>query len=617
MSKINILPEHLANKIAAGEVVQRPESVVKELLENAIDAKSQNISVFIKRAGKILIQVSDDGEGMSEEDAILSIHKHATSKINKFEDLEALHTLGFRGEALSSIVAVSQFELKTERYEDDLGTHIRFDDSQNIIVEKGSFAKGTSVIVKNLFFNTPARRNFLRSDSTELKHIVDTFNKIALSHYNIGFKLFIDDDLSFDYKGGTLVDRIEKIFADNMLDALIKVEERTELISINGYISKPTFLKKSKQDQYLFLNQRFVLNKQINHAVFNSYDDLLDKGDYPFFVLFLDIDPKQVDVNIHPSKLEVRFDDDRGIYNFVKAVIKKSLSSFDLVPNLSFNDNGITNHFSDERMQIGKAQQNLKGDFSDRPPSLAKTIRYSDDEIEKIFGTLDNLIEKTSNEDNNYLSASEQGNDSKTEISNQKIKTTPSTFHSFIIQLHDKYILSQIKSGMMIIDQHAAHERILYEKALNLFDANLPFSQMLVFPKTLEFDPAKFLIIKELDIFLSKLGFTIKFFSKNTIVIEGVPNDVKQGEEESILLEILEEYFTNQREKKIIDKKDNLAKSFSCRTAIKAGDRLSENEMRILIDQLFATSMPYVCPHGRPIVIKISIEEFDKRFGRT
>ncbi len=615
--KIKILPESIANKIAAGEVVQRPESVVKELLENAIDAEAKNIDVIIKRAGKALIQVFDDGVGMSEEDVVLSIQKHATSKIFTYEDLEAIHTLGFRGEALSSIAAVSQLEIRTETRGDELGTLLRFDDSENIIKEKGSFPKGTSVSVKNLFFNIPARRNFLKTDATELKHIIDTFNKIALSHPGVHLRFFNDDEIIFDYPAGSLEERIQKIFADNMLDALIKVDEKTEYLSLSGYIGKPSMLKKSKGEQYLFLNNRYIISRQINHAVFTAFDNILEKGDYPFFILFIEIDPKKIDVNVHPSKLEVKFDDEKDIYNFVVAVIRKTLGTHDLVPAMIFTDAADET----EKLRFNHFNKVDKNDFTDRPVfsdrKLSASKSITDSEIDLVFSAIpDNIITRPK--------------DDKTELPFEK-KVSREVFHEapkesrtsesrddspFIIQLHNKYILSQIKSGLMIIDQHVAHERILYEKALRRFDANMPFSQQLLFPRKMEVDPGIYGIVKELEPYLVKLGFAIKFSSKNVITIEGVPEDVKAGAEEKILVELITEFLTNQREKKL-EQRNNLAKSYSCKAAIKAGDKLSEREMRLLIDQLFATSMPYVCPHGRPILVKISLDEFDRRFGRT
>jgi DNA mismatch repair protein MutL len=616
-NKIKILPENISNKIAAGEVVQRPESVVKELLENSIDAGALTIELIVKRAGKILIQVVDDGSGMNEDDAIMCIQKHATSKIIEFEDLESLSTLGFRGEALSAIAAVSQLEIKTETRDEEFGTLLRYDDNGNIVKEKGSFPKGTSVSIKNLFYNIPARRNFLKSDATELKHIIDTFNKEALGNPGIHFKFFNDNDLIFNYQTGTIEDRISQVFADNMLDALIRVDENTEFLNIKGFIGKPSMLKKSKGEQYLFLNSRYVISRQINHAVFTAYENILEKGDYPFFILFVDIEPSKLDVNIHPSKLEVRFENEKIIYNFILAVVRKGLGTHDLVPSMAFNDSNL----GDEKIHFDPFVKVEQNDFSDRPvfnknQSYSKT-NFSNKEIDLIFNAIpDEISDVRTNRELTPPFDNEETREVMHTPSNNAVPFSQSNETTFIVQLHDKYILSQIKSGLMIIDQHVAHERVLYEKALERLEVNLPFSQQLLFPKTVELDPGRFALLKEINPFMIKLGFSLKFFSKNTVIIEGVPDDVKNGSEEKILKEIIEEYGTNQREKKL-DVRDNIAKSYSCKAAIKAGDRLSDREMRLLIDQLFGTTMPYVCPHGRPILVKISLDEFDRRFGRT
>lgn len=643
MSKIEILPENLANKIAAGEVVQRPESVVKELIENSIDAGASSIELIVKKGGKTLIQVVDNGEGMLEDDAVLSIQKHATSKIKTYDDLEAINTLGFRGEALSSIASVSQFELKTKTADDELGILVKIEEreslegktlSQNygIVKQKIAMEKGTTIIVKNLFYNIPARRNFLKTDATELKHITDIFNKIALSYPEIEFRFYSDEELIFHYKTGNLEDRVQSVFGEGISRALIPIEELTDFISIEGYIGKPTLLKKSKGEQYLFLNGRYVVSKQINHAVFSAYENILEKGEYPFFILFVTLDPRRIDVNVHPSKLEIRFDDERDVYSFVLSVVRKCLSSFDLVPNISLNPISFdSRRDSGERLSFDNSLKITKGDFSDRPVSenrdhLSKQNRYekdyrkvdfSDKEIDLIFGSLPEIVDKKSGGDG-ISHPFEMNNRTVNVIKGSSDVTQSKTKDSaFIIQMHNKYILSQIKSGLMIIDQHVAHERILYEKAIHSFTAAMPLSQQLLFPKNIEFDPGSYQIIKEIYPFLNRIGFELEFHQKFVITIEGVPQEIKEGTEEELLREITDEYVTNLRQKNITDEKDNIAKSYSCKAAIKAGDRLSEKEMQFLIDQLFATSMPYVCPHGRPIIIKISLEEFDKRFGRT
>jgi len=607
-SRIKILPDSLASKIAAGEVVQRPESVVKELLENAVDANSTSIELIVKQAGKSLIQVCDNGTGMTEEEAVLCIHKHATSKISSMEDLESIATLGFRGEALSSIASVCQLEIRTETRDAEIGTLLKVESENEIITEKISAPKGTCIAVKNIFYNIPARRKFLKTDSTELKHIIDTFNRIALAYPEISFKFYNSENLVFDYKAGNLEERIQQVFADNMMEALIPVKQETDYLSLNGYIGKPSIFKKSRGEQYLFLNKRFVINKNINHAVFTAFENILEKGDYPFFILFVTLDPKKVDVNIHPSKLEVKFDDEKDIYNFVLSVVRKSIGSHDLVPTMSFEN--VTSQ--GERLSFNAFNAVKQNDFSDRPVFNEREKRerttVTDEDIDLVFSSLTK----------NILPGSSSGYEKTENKFEKQVEHSASTEieTTFLIQLHNKYILSQIKSGLMIIDQHVAHERILYEKVLSRLEANMPFTQQLLFPIKIQFDVASYEILKELNLMITKLGFKLKYLPKSYVIIEGVPDDIKSGSEEKILREFISEYVNNQTEKQL-EEKDNVAKSYSCKAAIKAGDKLSEKEMRLLIDQLFATSMPYVCPHGRPIVIKISLEEFDRRFGRT
>jgi DNA mismatch repair protein MutL len=616
MGKISILPEAIANKIAAGEVVQRPESVVKELLENSLDAGSTKIDLLIKKAGKSLIQVIDDGEGMSEDDVLLCVQKHATSKIRAYNDLEAIYTFGFRGEALSAIAAVSQIEIKTQMRGDELGILMRMDGSTEMTVEKGAFPPGTSVAVKNLFFNTPARRNFLRSDTTELKHIVDTFNRLAMVNPNFQFRLFIDDELILDYPAGERDDRVLQVFGEPVFRSLFYIEELTDYLSLRGFVGKPSLVKKTKGDQYLFINRRIVNSKQISHAVFAAYENILDKGEYPFYVLFLTIDPAKIDINVHPAKLEVRFENEKDLYAFILTIIKKGLADYDLIPKLQLRDTGASGETSTRLQTAGDMK---RFDMSDRPDFSSRPkpqVRISDNEIDALFSSIDRHIDRQTSA-RPASSPFDHSAPVQQIIPSTAVESPSIQMEAFLVQLQNKYIITPIKSGLMIIDQHVAHERILYERALRLFTTGVPLSQQLLFPKTVQLDPGLFLTVKEIYPYLSKLGFEIKFLSRNTIAIEGVPQEIQNEDEERILREIADEYINNQKIKKITDSKDNLAKSFSCKSAIKAGDKLNEREMRILIDELFATSMPYVCPHGRPIVIKISIEEFDRRFGRT
>lgn len=648
--KIRVLPDNISSKIAAGEVIQRPESAVKELMENSIDAGATHIELMVRNAGKSLIRVVDNGDGMSEEDALICIMKHATSKISEEKDLDAIKTLGFRGEALSSIVAVAQFEMKTGTDTSELSTILKIEDSRTILKEEGGYFKGTDISVKNLFYNIPARRNFLKSDSTELRHVIDTFQKLALGKPEIHFTLFSDDSKILDYLPGTLSDRIGQVFGEKSFNNIIHIEEKTEYLNLSGFLGKPALVKKARGDQYLFLNGRFVSSKQVNFAVFNAYENFLEKGDYPFFILFLEINPAKIDVNVHPSKLEVRFEEEKDIYNFVNAVVRKGLAEYDLVPSLSFSTNTLEGH---NKLGFDNYSKATRSDFSDRPavqsdslnrdnrnqfgqmPSSSKRVGINDNDIDLIFGALSRNIERGPDDEDVSHPFDEQSGDNS-QVQTQPYKSgqldqdvyTPKIFERipaddaetnstpFIIQLHNKYILCQIKTGLMIIDQHVAHERILYEMAKKQLTQNFPLFQQLLFPKVVSTDPARVMLVKEIQDYLQRLGFIVKVISRTDLVVEAIPSQVKTGEEEKILLEILDQYIEN-REEKILDETENMAKSFSCKAAIKAGDRLSQEEMRRLIDELFATENPYVCPHGRPVVLKISLDEFDRRFGRT
>lgn len=640
--KIKVLPENIASKIAAGEVIQRPESAVKELMENSIDAGATEIELVVKNAGRTLIRVIDNGEGMPEEDAIISVMKHATSKIKVESDLDAITTLGFRGEALSSMVAVSQFEMKTGTSSSQLSTVIRIDDSKTIMKDQGGYFKGTDISVKNLFYNTPARRNFLKSDSTELRHVIDVFQRLAIGRPDITFRFFSDEARVHDYTSCTLEERLVQVFGDRVKNNTIFIEEKTDYLSMSGYLGKPALVKKAKGDQYLFLNGRFVSSKQVNFAVFNAYENFLEKGDYPFFVLFLDIDPKKIDVNVHPSKLEVRFDEEKDIYNFTSAVVRKGLAEFDLVPSLTFRTGSLESHTG---LGFDNYSRTERRDFTDRPETASgsfgsrqtgfqqggyqpKSPRINDSDIDLIFGALSKNIERGP-EDSDISHPFEDDapppaltGHTREDVYTPKIfetipaETTEADSTPFIIQLHNKYILCQIKTGLMIIDQHVAHERILYEMAKKQMTQGMPLYQTLLFPKVVSTDPARVMLVKELHDYLQRLGFIVKPISRTDVVIECVPPQIKDGEEEKIFLEILDQYI-EYREEKILDSTENMAKSFSCKAAIKAGERLSQEEMRRLIDELFATENPYVCPHGRPVVLKISLDEFDRRFGRT
>ncbi|HOM65624.1 MAG TPA: DNA mismatch repair endonuclease MutL [Ignavibacteriales bacterium] len=631
MAKIKILPDNIANKIAAGEVVQRPENVVKELVENSIDANATKITVLIKNAGKSLIQIIDNGTGMLEEDAILSIQKHATSKISDYEDIERLTTYGFRGEALSSIAAVSQFEIKTRTKDEELGTLLKFEE-QNIYTEKINCPVGTSIAVKNLFFNTPARRNFLKSDATELKHIVDVFKKIAISHPEIYFEFYNDDTKTYDLPPTDLNNRIIQLFGEQFVNNLFEINEKSFPLTVSGFIAKPRYLQKQKNEQYLFVNKRFVISKLVNSAVFTAFENLIEKSEYPFFVLFLEIDPKQIDINIHPSKLEIKFDDEKIIWVTINNIIKKSIAKYDLIPDVGLNDNTLDKStqslsFVSPSTSVTPLGNTLGGESkraSNYNPLLYqdkdKVIRKVDNSIiEQLFdGIRDTIDVKREPEIINhpFTDIAPVGSNIKEEYTPRKQQNDNNNFYiPEYLQIHNKYILCQIKTGLMIVDQHVAHERILYEKALKSLESG-GISQQLLFPFEIELDPGDYEIVKELISDFKLLGFDIKMLPKNKIGIYGVPPDSLEGFEAGIFFSILEDIKNNIKKDAAFEKRHSIAASYACKTAIKTGQRLTENEMRYLVDELFSSTMPYVCPHGRPIIIKIALDEFDKKFGR-
>ena len=623
--RVHILKPELANKIAAGEVVQRPASVVKELIENSLDAKATTISVIVKDAGKALVQVIDDGEGMSSEDALLVFQRHATSKIATAEDLEAITTLGFRGEALASVAAVAQVELRTRQEPHDTGTLLRVEGNELKESTKVAMERGTAVVVKNLFYNTPARRNFLKTRTTELKNISDVVTRMAIVHPEVAWQYVSDDEEFLNLKPKSTEDRLKDLFGERHFESLVNVHEKTDYLAIDGFVGKPDFSRKSRVDQFLFINRRFILNRAINHAVFQAYEHLLEKGMFPFYILNITLDPHKVDVNVHPSKMEVKFENESNIYRFVLSIVRKSLAANNLIPALSFQTDDIPSRFG-ERLGFVQRPRTQTGSLPQAPSlGILSQVGAEEIDIEKLFGKIERRM---------GTDAAQKDGEATFPTDLQRA-TQPAADRVFphrpirapgekepvqegraIWQIHNKYILSQIRTGLLIVDQHVAHERILYENALSNFENSLPTTQQLLFPQTVQLSASDYSLVKELAPHLGKIGFDVKLFGKNTVVIEGIPADVRVGSEAQILQDVLDE-FKNNEHAQTLDVRDNLAKSFACKAAIKAGDRLNTTEMIVLIDQLFATQMPYVCPHGRPVVVKIPVEELDRRFGRT
>ncbi|MFQ5572141.1 MAG: DNA mismatch repair endonuclease MutL [Rhodothermales bacterium] len=625
------MPETLANKIAAGEVVQRPASAAKELIENAIDAGADEVTLVLKAAGSELIQVIDNGCGMSPEDAVQSFRRHATSKIRSIEDLERIQTLGFRGEALASISAVAQVEMKTKRVQDDAGFRVRIDGGKVETTEPCATPDGTSIAVRNLFYNVPARRNFLKTPATEFKHLVETFQHLALANPSVAFILFHDDNEVYrlpkacsDDPTEALRQRISALLGKEYAENVIPVEETTSYLSASGFVSKPEFNRRSRGEQFLFVNGRYVKNRSLDHAVLHAFDGLLPAGSFPFYTLFLRLEARHVDVNVHPTKAEIKFDDERGVYGFVKAVVRKALGTADLTPQV---DGGLLDQSIPERPSFqasagrprsftplseddvsGRGRAFGQGDAapSFRPITehdAPATLRQTPGELSEQFYR----PEPTEQAERTIASGAME--------EEAKVQPERAEGEPLLWQLHNRYILTQIRSGLMILDQHAAHERILYERALQSMKSGFGMSQQLLFPYTIDFGPADFELLKELMPDLRSLGFDLEPFGGRSVVVRGVPTDIRPGDERRILDDILQQYKNYSTELQIKGR-ENLAKSIAHRSAVRSGAPMSTKEMRTLIDQLFMCEMPYASPHGRPTIIKISIEELDKRFAR-
>ncbi|MCX7735268.1 MAG: DNA mismatch repair endonuclease MutL [Candidatus Kapabacteria bacterium] len=620
MQKIKILPDVVANQIAAGEVVQRPESVIKELIENSLDAGSDSIFVVVKGAGKQLIHIVDNGFGMSKEDLLLSVRRHATSKIYSSDDLERIITYGFRGEALASIAAVSQLEIRTRQKEDEMGWKLLSEPSKELIIEPCITEIGTQIFVKNLFYNVPARRKFLKSNLTEFRYISDTMIKFALSKPEIRFTFYDEDTLIFDLKPSDLINRIKDLWGENTSSSLLPVYLENEYIKINGFIGKPHLVKQSKSGQYIFLNGRSIINKSISHAIFSAYEHLLEKSGNPFYIIFIELNPESFDVNVHPQKNEVKFEDERMIYGFMNKAVSKTLQENNLAPEYHFINQQVSQPFGKiDNNQVSPDKDylivnKLTGEIIEKTQtnSLNSTFpqshyypRQQFNHREQAFtSAFDKIFGNSPNED-------------KSNIDIFKTETGESSESSNISywQLHNKYILTQTANGLTIIDQHAAHERILYEKALKAMNREFSYSQQLLFPVTVKVTPTEMKLIEELKTELNSLGFVFDFLSVDKIEITSVPLDTINGEEINSFREIIETYDEYQKVRHT-NKRDNLAASYSCKSAIKTGQKLSVEEMKNLITELQKCEVPYACPHGRPIIIEFTLDFLDRKFGR-
>lgn len=603
---IQLLPDHVANQIAAGEVVQRPASVVKELLENAIDAEATEIKLLIKDAGKTLIQVIDNGIGMSETDARMAFERHATSKIRAAEDLFNLTTKGFRGEALASIVAISHVELKTKQEGKELGVQIKLEGSKIVSQNPVNTPTGTSIAVKHLFYNIPARRNFLKSDTVELRHVIDEFHRVALVHNNIAFSLYHNDGELFNLKASNVRQRIVAILGNKTNEKLVPISEETDIVKIEGFIAKPNFAKKKRGEQFFFVNNRFIKHNYLHHAVVSAFEGLLSHGYHPSYFLYLRVPPTTIDINIHPTKTEVKFDNEHALYAIIRSTVKHSLGQYNVAPVLDFDkDAGLEVPYDYKEKKTNTPQIKVDPTFNPFETEKKSTPTYQKESganWESLYVNVKNdalaveHIEVDAQEVNKEL------------FDKQTVSTKAKTF-----QIHRKYILSVIKSGVVLIDQHLAHQRILYEDFLTRITLDTTASQQLLFPLELNFTPKETSLFKEMKGDLESIGFQFDSIVSESIVLKGIPNLIKESE----IREILEELLENVRHEipeTSFSQADIIAKSLAKSLAIKSGVKLENIEQEELLQGLFSCKEPNYSPYGKSTFITLPLEEIQLKF---
>ena len=602
MSSIKLLPESLANQIAAGEVVQRPSSVVKELLENSVDAEATKIILCIKDAGKKLVQVIDNGKGMDALDAKLCFERHATSKISRAEDLFTIKTLGFRGEALASIAAVSQIEMKTKIASEELGTYIEIEGSKFIKTSPIATPAGTNIMVKNLFFNIPARRAFLKSNFVELKHIYDEFYRIAIAYPEIQFEFFNHDQNLFKLMPSKLSQRIVALFGNSYREQLIPVEETIGEYNIKGYVGKPAFAKKTRGEQFFFINKRYFRSGYLNNAITEAYGNLLHKNTYPFFVLFIKVDPHKVDVNVHPTKTEVKFEDEKTIYSLVLASVRKALGkhllepSFDFDLDVNFFDNFKSNETVKNNSIFDETDSNSRFFYKkiSEETKLQKTNTHSDF---KNFKSIPLNVEYSGE------SLPLSNVQSILEIN------SANNLNNFF-QIHNQYILVQVKEGIMLIDQVLASERIAYEKYLNILQKKHGLSQQLLFPTSIELPIHLLTVVQNIESEIKNLGFSFTYSPNNTLILNGVPPNIEKNNEKEVFIEMLEIYYQFYNEKKLaFDLQEKLALALAQKTSLKKGIKLEPVEMEKLIAQLFSCQNPNYSPLGAKTHVLVTLDQ--------
>ena len=606
---IHLLPDHIANQIAAGEVIQRPASAVKELLENAVDAEATEIRLIINEAGKSLIQVIDNGKGMSEKDAQNAFARHATSKIRSIEDLFEIRTMGFRGEALASIAAVAQVQLKTKREDDEVGTEVSIENSKVISTSPVATPVGTNISMKNLFFNVPARRNFLKSNSAELKHILEEFTRVALAFPEIYFNLNNNGQEVYHWDGGSFKQRAIQVLGNNYQSKLVTVGEHTDYLTISGFVGKPETAKKTRSDQYFFVNRRFIKSAYLHHAIANAFDGLIAKDSFPSYILYIDVDPSKVDINVHPTKQEIKFEDDKIIYAFVQAAVKHALAQFSIAPSLDFSLDAniqqldaIQKPFSESQVQETSRKSLYEG-FTQKNQAhfIPKTTQGGQQDWKDFFTEL-----PTANQEF-IVKPSSMGlykEDASLSVPED----------AFLMQLHQTYIIAPTKSGLIIIHQQLAHERVLYEKYQKA-SAQPHATQKSLFPVVLELSASDAVLLEEMVEDLANIGYEIEAFGQNSFIIQGIPADVLAGNEKNAI-ELLLEQFKHFSADLKFSKREKLIRCMARQMAIKAGQNLGQKEMHSLIESLSECDIPNATASGAPTFIEFNEDYLDRLFSK-
>lgn len=621
--KIQLLPDNIANQIAAGEVIQRPASAVKELLENAVDAGATEIKLIVADAGKSLVQVIDNGSGMSETDARMAFERHATSKINNIDDLFRIRTMGFRGEALASIAAVAQVELKTRRETEEAGTYIEIENSLVKKQELVAFQVGTSIAMKNVFFNVPARRNFLKSNPVEMRHIVDEFIRVAMAFPEIFFSLTANGQEVFHLEKGTLKQRIVHLLGNHYTARLVTVQEKTDYLTIYGFAGKPDTAKKTRGEQYFFVNNRFIRSAYLNHAVMSAYQEMIPGDSFPMYVLFIDLDPAQIDINVHPTKQEIKFEDEKIIYAFVQAAVKHALAQFSITPTLNFDLDpaiqkldAVANPFTEEKKANTSASelyntftQKNQAHFIESKSELKHWKDFYPEPKENKFKSLLSAHLEETPQKFEYETTQPVANVRSAETKLQLQEDVP------LLQLHNTYIVAATTNGFILIHQQSAHERVLYEKYIGAAKGKPIASQRSLFPLTVPLSTPDAVLLQELLPDLKQLGYEVELFGKDTFVIQGTPADVDSGNEKQALEQMLEQFKHFNSDVKF-SRREKLIRSLAWQHAVKPGRALAQKEMKTLAEDLFNCSQSNITPSGNPTYISFKADYLERMFGK-